>query len=176
MMVVTPSRRCSPRISWRSDWRTRASRADKRLVEQEERRRGRERPGQRDALLLAARELRRVLVLVTGEPHERQQLVDTAGDGAGLHATRLEAVGDVPTDGQVREERVGLEDDAVVAQGRRQAGDVAAGHAHRARVLALEPSDDPQQRGLAAAGWTEEADEFAGADGERDVPQRDETR
>ena len=60
---------------------------------------------------------------------------------------------------------------AVVALGRRQVGHVATGHAHRPRVLALEPGNDAQERGLAAAGRAEEADELAGADGERNLAE-----
>jgi hypothetical protein len=45
----------------------------------------------------------------------------------------------------------------------------------RAAVLEIEPGDRPQKRGLAAAGWAEEADELALADIEIDTAQRLET-
>ena len=51
-----------------------------RLIEQQQRRRGGERAGERHALLLAARELRRILGALLRQPDERQQLGDARGD------------------------------------------------------------------------------------------------
>ena len=145
-----------------------------RLVEQEQGGLRRERAGQRHALLLAARELGGILVLVVPEPHQREELVDAAVDLRARRAAPLEPVGDIARDGEVREQRIRLEDDAVVSLGGRQPRHVAARHADEPRVLALEAGDDPQERGLAAAARPEEADELAGLDGQRDVAERDE--
>ncbi len=145
-----------------------------RLVEQEQGGLRRERAGQRHALLLAARELGGILVLVLPEPHQREELVDAAVDLRARRPAPLEAVGDVARDGEVREQRIRLEDDAVVPLSGRQPRHVAARHADEPRVLALEAGDDPQERGLAAAARPEEADELAGLDGQRDVAERDE--
>jgi len=129
------------------------------LVEQQEPRRGRQRARQRDPLLLAAGELGGVLVAVRGQTHQLEQLVDALDDLAARRARVLETVGDVPGGGQVREERVGLKDDA----------DVAAVLLDAARGLDVEPGDRPEQGGLAAPGRAEEANELALDDLERDV-------
>ena len=52
----------------------------KRLVEQEQAGRQSERAGERDALLLAAGELRRVFLRLVGEADQRQELGDAGGD------------------------------------------------------------------------------------------------
>src|SRR5262249_57505983 len=79
------------------------------------------------------------------------------------------AVGEVGGSGQIREQRVRLKDDAEVALGRRQRGDVAACLLDAARRLDVESGDRPEQRGLAASRRAEEADELALDDLERDV-------
>jgi len=65
-----------------------------------------------------------------------------------------------------------LEDDAVVALCWRQAGDVAPGQLDAPGALCLQPGDDAQQRGLAAARRAEEADELTLGDLEMDVAKR----
>ncbi len=82
-----------------------------------------------------------------------------------------QAVADVVGDGEVGEQRVGLEDDAEVALCRRQARNVPALLVDRARGLRIEPGDGAQQGGLAAARGPEEADELALGDIERDVAE-----
>ncbi|MNP04202.1 hypothetical protein D3C76_961100 [compost metagenome] len=130
-----------------------------RLVEQQQRRRRRQRAGHGHALLLTARELAGVLLLAAGQAnqleHFRHPLTCLVAAGAG------QAVGDVLLDAEVGEQRVGLEQDAVVARLRRQAGDVTRTDVDAARVLPLQAGDAAQQRGLAAAGWAEQADQFA---------------
>ncbi len=82
----------------------------------------------------------------------------TAGGGAGL----LEAEGHVVADGEVRVERVGLEDHGDLALARAATRltppavdqDVAGGGV-------LEAGDDAQKRGLAAAGGADEDAELA---------------
>ncbi len=98
-----------------------------RLVEEEQARRGRERARQRHALLLPAGELHRIFVLLVGQADEGEQLVDPALDLGARAAPVDEPVSDVPADRQVREKRVGLEDDAEVALGGRRVGHVAPG-------------------------------------------------
>ena len=122
-----------------------------RLVEQQQPRRGGERARQRDALLLAAGKLRRKLGPAARQADELQQFVDALGDlRLGVLAVD-QAVGDVVGDAQVREQRIRLEHDAVVALGRRQPRDVALALQDGAGGLRLEPGDDAQQRRLAAA-------------------------
>ena len=67
-----------------------------------------------------------------------------------------------------------LEDEADAALLRRPAGDVLAVDEDRALVGGLEPGDDPEQRGLAAAARAEERRERARRDLHRDVVERDE--
>ena len=110
-------------------------------------------------------------MLLVGEADEGEQLVDPALDLGARSAPVDEAVSDVPADRQVREKRVGLEDDAEVALGGRRVGHVAPGQDDLALVLPVEPGDGAQERGLAAAGRTEKADELAAPDLEIDVLQ-----
>ena len=110
---------------------------------------------------------------MAGEADERQQLVHARCHARAGDASRLEAIGDVARHRQVGKQRIRLEDDAVVALARRQARHVAAGHAHGAEVLPLEPGDDAQQRRLAAAARPEETHELAVADLEADAIESD---
>ena len=132
-----------------------------RLVEQQQAGRGGERPRQRDPLLLAAGELGRELGAAARQADQLQQLLDPGGDRRLRHLAVHQAVGDVVGDREVGKERVRLEDDAVVALGRRQDRDVAPGLEDAAGGLRLQAGDDAQQRRLAAAGGAEEADELA---------------
>ena len=168
-MVVTPTRRWSCRISCRRWTRTFASRADKRLVQQEQAGRGRERARERDALLLAARQLGRVLVALLGQADQLEELPHAGPDRRARHPRVLEPVGDVLRRRQVREQRVGLEDDPEVAPRGRQRGDVPAGLLDAPARLRVQTRDRAQERGLPASGRPEEADELALVDVERDA-------
>ncbi len=144
-----------------------------RLVEQQQARRGGQRPRQRDALLLAAGQLRRILRPRIRQADQLQQLRHPGIDLGAAPAPVHQPVGDVVADGQVGKQRVRLEDDAVVARRRRRAGDVAPVLDHPAARLRLQPGDDPQQGRLAAAGRPDEADQLAALDREIDRLQRD---
>src|SRR5262249_56946247 len=91
-----------------------------RLVEEEEGGRRRERPAERHALLLAARELGGILVTMTRQSHHREKLVDPSRDGARVQATRLEPDGHVPPYRADRAKRVGLRPETVVTERRGQ--------------------------------------------------------
>ena len=170
MIVVTPSRRCSARISWRSDWRTRASSAESGSSRSSSAATG---PGRGPARCAAARRPRAAPgTSACGPAAPPGRAARRRGPrSAPADLARLEPVAHVAGHREIREEGVGLEDDAVVALAGRQRGDVAPAHHHEARVLALEPRDDPQQRGLAAAARSQEADELAGREDERDAAQ-----
>ena len=90
-----------------------------RLVEEQQRRRRRERARERHALLLAAGELRGIAVLVRRQMDEVEQLVHPRRNPRAIDLSCLQAVGDVAGDRQVREQRIRLEDDAVVPLTRR---------------------------------------------------------
>ena len=133
-----------------------------RLVEQQDARVRRERPGEGDALLLAAGDLGHAPVLEPREPGERERLGDARGRSAARRApAALEPEGDVLADGHVREERVVLEDHAEAAALGRGGRDVLAVDEDAPRVGRLEAGDQPQHRRLAAAGGTEERDDLA---------------
>ena len=139
-----------------------------RLVEQQDIGLGCERAGERDTLLLSARELRGVAFGLCGElgGHE-QRLRATAllGLRQRLH---LQSVRDVFAHRHVRPDRVALEDHAHVAPfgrndclGRRY--DRAA-DANLAVIGLGQAGDHAQGRGLAATRRTEQADELAVGD------------
>jgi hypothetical protein len=143
-----------------------------RLVEQEQARRRRQRACQRDALLLAARQLRRELGAAARQADELQQLLDARRRRRPGDLAVDQAVGDVVGDREVGKERVRLEDDAVVALCRRQHRDVALALQDAAGGLRLEAGDDAQERRLAAARRAEKADELAPRDRQVDVLER----
>ena len=145
-----------------------------RLIEQQERGRGCQRASQRHALLLAARQLCRILVALLRHADELQKLGDTGRNLAARLAPVDEAITHVPRHSQIGKQRIGLKDDAEVALRRRQARHVAAADLDCARVLHLEAGDHPQQSGLAAARRPQEADELAALHLERDVIERGE--
>ena len=95
-----------------------------RLVEQEDLRLRNERPGQRHALLLATRQLRRQPRGVVVHGDQTQHLVRLGVAGRLVDALHLQAEGDVVEGGQVRKQRVALEHHGRAALGRRLAGDV----------------------------------------------------
>ena len=150
-----------------------------RLVEQQHRRLQDQRPGQRHALLLAARQLRRPPLLEPAEAHELDRPPDAAlALGASepvAVAPPPQAVGDVVGDAEVREQRVRLEHRvdrpavrAACRRGRRRRG----GCCPLGRLL--EAADHPQRRGLAAARRPEQREELTGLDHEVDVVDGDE--
>ncbi len=139
------------------------------LVEKQDARADGEGPGERDALLLAARELARLALGKALHADGGQHLPDAIR----LHGTALaagrEAIGDVLRHGHVRKERVVLEDDADLAAVRRQFVDGAVADHHLAVGLLDEAGHDPEQRGLAAARGAEQGHEFAALHLERHV-------
>ena len=90
--------------------------------------------------------------------------------GAGV-SDLLEAEAHIVPDRQVRIERIGLEHHGDAAVGRRHDGHVGAVDQHAARGRVLQPGDDAQQRGLAAARRADEDDELAVVDLEVDALQ-----
>jgi hypothetical protein len=130
------------------------------LVEEDELGLGRQRAGERDALLLSAAELRGVAAGQVAEADEVERLAGALG------ATRpRESEADVAEHVEVREQRVVLEDHADAAALRRdeglRPGDGLPVDGDRARVGALEAGDQPQCRGLAAAAGPQERHELA---------------
>ena len=102
-----------------------------RLVEQERLRPVHDRARERDALALAAGELRRLAAAVALEPDERERLAGAPPPLGARHLLHAEPVLDVLLHGHVREERVVLEDRVDVAGVRRQLRDVLAAELDR---------------------------------------------
>ena len=140
-----------------------------RLVEQQDTRIQDERAGQRDPLLLPARELRGPVQVAPGQLHELERL---AGRRVALGLRLLpllQAVRDVVEDRHVREQRVLLEDGVHVAPVGRDADRVLSADQHLADVGLLGAGDQLQRRRLAAAGRAEQRQELAVPDAQRDV-------
>ena len=125
------------------------------FVEQQQARLRRQRAGQRDALLLAARERVRVTL---GVPRH----VDPLEHIARRRRRAADAEGDVLGDGQMREQRIILEHQADAARFRRPRdagpGDRLAADQHAAGLQRLEPRGDAQHRRLAAARGAQQTD------------------
>ena len=155
------------------------------LVHQEGAGLAHDRAPQRDALALAPGELRRLAREQMPDPEHPGRGGDVLDDlralgpGAGhepadegraferAEPAHGERHGHVLGHGEVGIERVVLEHHRDVAIGGAHGRDVAVGDAHAARVGALEPGDHAHQGGFAAAGWTDEGEEFTGRDRHR---------
>jgi hypothetical protein len=140
-----------------------------RLVEEEDPRVVDERPRQGNPLLLAAGELVRLAVLVAGELDEVEHLADATPHLVVRDLPPAQSEGDVLVDGEVREQRVVLEDGVDVALERREIGDVGLAEEDRAGAGLLEAADHPQRRRLAAARRPEKREELAPLDREGEV-------
>ena len=152
-----------------------------RLVEEQRRGTVDERAGERDALLLAAGELRRAALVEALEPHDPQRLAHALGELSALDAAHPRAEGHVLGDRHMREQRVGLEDHVHVAARRRDVGDVLAAQVTPAGLGSLEArrasagsSDFPQPLGpgsQAALGDVERRVTHGGTGGRLAVPR-----
>jgi hypothetical protein len=127
---------------------------------------------ERDALLLAARELRRAPRQQVVEADAVRRRTDAPVDVARGDAPRPQREGDVVEDGEVGIERVVLKHHRHVAAGGRDVVDLAIADPNGAGVDRLESGEQPQQRGLAAAGGAEQHQAFAVGDVEIDRSQR----
>ncbi len=90
-----------------------------RLIEQQHAWLDDDRARQRDALLLAARELSRKLLLVSGKADQREHVADALSDHVVAPSAHTQAVGNVLEHRKVRKKRVILEYEANVALVRR---------------------------------------------------------
>jgi len=172
MMVVMPTRRCRrpPQLHLHALAELGVERRQ-RLVEQEQRGIQRQRPRHRDPLAHPARELGDALVGHVGQLHQREQLLRPREALAPPHAADAQAVGDVLGHRQVREQGVRLEHHAHVAAVHGDAGEVAVAEPQVAGRGRLEARDDAQERGLAAAGGPDEADQRTAREAQVDAVQ-----
>ena len=140
-----------------------------RLIEQQQA--GRQGQGARQCnpLLLATRELGRVLRAGIRHANQLEKLVHAGIDLHARHAAADQPVTYVGRHRQVGKQRVGLEHDAEVALRRRQVGYFPISLEDAPRGLNVQPGDGTQQGGLAAAGRPQKTDELTLGNGERDV-------
>ena len=132
-----------------------------RLVEEEDARLRRERAGQRDALLLSARERGDGAPLVSGEPDELQDLPDATLDLVPPRPPHAQPEGDVPEDVPVLEERTFLEHEPDPAPVRRYGREIRPGEEHAPGVRPLKARDHAQERALPGAARPEHRDHLA---------------
>jgi hypothetical protein len=139
-----------------------------RLVQQQHARLDHHGAGQSHALLLPAREFRRIAVGQRAKPHRLQDAGDARLHRRAVDMAQLQAEGDVLRHRHVRPDRIALEDHRHLPPLRRQrhrgGGDHRAVHADHAAAGPRETGDHAQRRRLAAAGWAEQRDEFPGCD------------
>jgi hypothetical protein len=140
-----------------------------RLVEQERIGLDDQRPRQRDPLLLAARELARQSVAEPLEAHQLERTRDFLADHRVGELAHFQAERDVLGGGEVGKERVALEDEPRVPAVGRQVRHVAAAESDPARRDGHEAGDHPQGRRLAAPARTEQHDQLALLDRQREV-------
>src|SRR5262249_11200792 len=123
-----------------------------------------DRAAHRDALPLPAGEVCRLAVEILGEPEQVGDLLHTRLPVPLLHLRDPERETDVRGDGQVRVERVVLEDHGDVAGLRGVLADVTLPDEDRARVDLLEAREHAQRRRLPRAGGPDEHHELAVGD------------
>ena len=111
----------------------------------------------------------RPAVEIVGQVQHPRRVRDLLLDDLLALARHLQREGDVLAHRHVRIERIGLEHHRQPALGRRLVGHVRAVELDDAGRRVLEPGDQPQQRGLAAARGADEDDELAVLDVEVDV-------
>ncbi len=143
-----------------------------RFVEQEHLGSFRERTSESDPLALSARQLIGPLAREGLELHQRQHLGDAICDRALSQAVLFEAEGDVSLDREVRKESVALEHHVHRPPVGRNARQVLAAEEDSAMARHLESGQDAQQRGLAATRWSEQREELALVDVERQSVDR----
>src|SRR5690606_24208123 len=144
-----------------------------RLIQQQYLGLHRQRPGERDTLALAAGQLRGQAV---GGPVQLYHLQQVHDFPANLRLARPltagfdgQAVGDILIDAHMLEQRIVLEDEADAALADVQIGGVLTMETDTPAVRLLQSGNDPQQSGLARAGWTEQCGQFAIIEGETDI-------
>ena len=140
-----------------------------RLVHQHELRLEHQRARDRDALLLAAGELRRPAAAEAAELHHVQRALDPLRDLVARHAAHRQREADVLGHRHVREQRVVLEHHADLALVRRQARQRLALEQDLAGGRRLEAGEHHQRRRLARARGPEQRQELAALDVEMEI-------
>ncbi len=148
------------------------------LIRQQQPRRPGERAGDGHALLLAARQLRRVVPAARRQSHPGQRVLDAAAPLGAVEAAVAQRNLDIVLHVQVRNqvERLKDEADLLVAQSRAliviQAAHVGAVQLILAAAEFLEQSRNGEKRGLAGSRGSGHGDELAFAHMDREIAQR----
>src|SRR5262249_48281800 len=137
-----------------------------RLIHQENPRMRRERAGKPDALLHAAAQLIRIMVLEAAEPDQLDVMRGAFFDLAARRAGDLEAERDVRRHGLPRQQAKMLKDDRDAFAGPLHRGAVDQYPARRPRN---EPADTAEQCRFAAAGRPDDAEDLVRAHGELNI-------
>ena len=143
-----------------------------RLVQHQQPGAARDRPPDRDPLLLAAGEGARVAIQQVLDPEQRRHLAHPALDLGCGRPGGAQREGDVVEAGEVREQGDVLEQQADVAPPRLQRGDVLAVDPDPAGVRLMQPRDGLEQGRLAGIARPDDAEELAVREIEADAAQR----
>jgi hypothetical protein len=136
-----------------------------RLVEQQDAGPNRHRARQCHPLALAAGQLIDPAAFQPADVGQRHQLLDARIAFCPAYTAQLQAIADVVGDAHVGKQRVGLEHHADIAPLNRDRRHVLAVEQHApADVRCLEPGDDAQHGGLAAAGGAKQHQRLAAGD------------
>src|SRR5262249_24596719 len=118
---------------------------------------------------LAAGELTRAAIEQMADPEQLRCPVDLLLDLRTGHALRAHRKADVLAHAVMRIEAVALKHHGDTAGARRNVVDEIAADDEVAAGLLLEPADDAQERGLAAAGWSQQHHDLAARHRQRDA-------
>jgi hypothetical protein len=133
-------------------WRSFQVERRQRLIQEQHGRLHDQRPRERHALLLPARQLPDGAVHLLVEPHQRDSGCDPAVDLRRGQFPQLEAIGDVLPDVHVGEQAVALKHHVGRPFFRPQPGHVPPADFDTPAARIDEAADHPEQGGLAAAG------------------------
>ena len=159
-------------------WPVAVSSAPGRLVREQQLGRVDQRPRDRDALPLPARQPRRVGVALVGQAHPVEQLGRPRPGAAPGRAGQLGGQQHVVGDGQVVEEVEELEDEADVPGAEPGEGalpqlvDALPGHRDRSPGRPVKPGDEVEQGGLPRPGRAHDRGHLAGRHRDADLGQR----
>jgi hypothetical protein len=133
-----------------------------RLIEKKKLRAIDERACKRDALLLAAAETSGPRSGVILHFDHAESGVDTRGNFCGEGIGDAKAITDVVRDGEMREERVMLEDGVDAALVGRKRVEASAAHPDFAGGRLFETGDEAEKRGLSGTAFAKKGEELAG--------------
>ena len=131
-----------------------------RLVQQQDLRLVDQAAGDGHTLLLTAGHLADAAALKAFQAHDFQHIAHLAADGLFVHLFQPQAEGHVLEHVQVREQRILLEHRVHRALVGRHTGDILALEQNFAGIRLQKACDQPQGRGLAAAGRTQQRNEL----------------